>query len=77
MTNREWKLLKYILLCSTIRHLYQSKQLTNILHRLGHSEPYGFGLEVETALAEAIDDVSSFLTPQVATGEDNEVFMLR
>ena len=32
------------------------------------------GLEVETVLAEAIDDVSSSLTPQIATGEDNEVF---
>ena len=74
MTNGEWKLPKHILLCSTIRHLYRSKQLTNILHRLGHSESYDFGLEVETALAEAIDDVSSFLTPQIATGEDNEVF---
>ena len=74
MTNGEWKLPKNILLCSTIRHLYRSKQLTNILHRLGHSESHDFGLEVETALAEAIDDVSSFLTPQIATGEDNEVF---
>ena len=41
---------------------------------MGHSESYDFGLEVETALAEAIDDVSSFRTPQIATGEDNEVF---
>ena len=74
MTNGEWKLPKHILLCSTIRHLYRSKQLTNILHRLGHSESYDFGLEVETALAEVIDDISSFLTPQIATGDDNEVF---
>ena len=74
MTNGEWKLSKCILLCSIIRHLYRSKQLTNILHRLGHSESYDFGFEVETALAEAIDDVSSFLTVQIATGEDSEVF---
>ena len=74
VTNGEWKIPKHILLCSTIRHLYRSKQLTNILHRLGHSESYDFGLEVETALAEAINDVSSFLAPQIATGEDSEVF---
>ncbi|KAG1660362.1 UDP-glucuronosyltransferase 2B33 [Nymphon striatum] len=74
VTNGEWKLPKHILLCSTIRHLYRSNQLTNILHRLGHWESYYFGLEVETALAEAIDDVSSSLTPQITTGEDNEVF---
>ncbi|KAG1668503.1 hypothetical protein GQR58_017845 [Nymphon striatum] len=74
VTNGEWKLPKHILLCSTIRHQYRSKQLTNILHRLGHCESYDFGLEVETALAEAIDDVSSSLTPQIATGEDNKVF---
>ncbi|XP_068233918.1 uncharacterized protein [Palaemon carinicauda] len=74
VTKGEWKLPKHILLCSTIRHLYRSKQLTNILHRLGHSESYDFGLEVETALAEAIDDVSSSLTPQIAIGEDNVVF---
>ncbi|KAG1715023.1 ABC transporter C family member 8 [Nymphon striatum] len=73
VTNGEWKLPKHILLCSTIRHLYRSNQLTNILHRLGHWESYYFGLEVETTLAEAIDDDSS-LTPQITTGEDNEVF---
>ncbi|KAG1685366.1 hypothetical protein GQR58_009094 [Nymphon striatum] len=74
VTNGEWKLPKHILLCSTIRHLYRSNQLTNILHRLGHWESYYFGLEVETALAEAIDDVSSSLTPQITTVEDNGVF---
>ena len=41
---------------------------------MGHSGSYDFGLEVETALEEAIDDSSSFLTPQIATGEDNEIF---
>ena len=76
MTNGEWKLPEHILLCSTVCHLYRSKQLTNILHRLGHSKSYDFGLEVETALAEAIGDVSSFLTPQIATGEDNDVFFV-
>ncbi|KAG1674363.1 hypothetical protein GQR58_015101 [Nymphon striatum] len=44
------------------------------VEKLSHWESYYFDLEVETALAEAIDDVSSSLTPQITTGEDNEVF---
>ena len=41
---------------------------------MGLSESYDFGLEAEAALAEAINDVSSFLTTHIATGEDNKVF---
>ena len=37
---------------------------------LGHSESYDFGLEVETALAKALDEVSTHLTPQIVTGEE-------
>ena len=67
---------KHILLCTTVRHLYRSKQLTTILSRLGHCETYDFGLEIETALAKALDEVSTTLTPQIVTGEGNEVFHL-
>ena len=74
VTSGRWKLPKHILLCTTIRHLYRNRQLTTILNRLGHCETYDFGLELETALADALDKVSSFLTPQIAIGEDNEVF---
>ena len=56
------------------RHLYRSKQLTTILSRLGLCETYDFGLELETALAKAPDEVSTSLTPQVITGEGNKVF---
>lgn len=45
-----------------------------MLNKLGHCESYDFSLELETALTEALDKVSSSLTPQFATGEDNEVF---
>ncbi|EDO31951.1 predicted protein [Nematostella vectensis] len=55
-TNGEWKLPKHILLCTTIRHLYRSKQLTTIISRLGHCETYDFGLELETAVAKALDE---------------------
>jgi hypothetical protein len=54
--------------------LFRSKQLTKILHRLGHSDTYDFGLEMETALAKAPDEVSTYLTPQIVTGEGIVVF---
>ena len=34
------------------------------------------GLKLETALAKAVDDVSTSLTPQIITGESNDVFYL-
>lgn len=74
VTKGTWKLPKHILLCTTIRHLYRSRQLTTILSRLGHCETYDFGLELETALAKALDEVSTSLTPQIITGEGNNVF---
>ena len=64
---------KHILLCTTIRHLYHSKQLTSILHKPGHSESYDFGLELETAMTKAITEVSTYLAPQI-TCEANVVF---
>jgi len=73
VSDGKWKLPKHILLCVTVRHLFRSKQL-NILHRLGHSESYDYGLELETALANALDEVSTYLTPQIITGEGNLLF---
>lgn len=74
VSDGKWKLPKHILLCVTVRHLFRSKQLTTILNRLGHSETYNFGLEMETALTKALDDVSTHLTPQILTGDGNVVF---
>ena len=74
VSEGEWKLPKHILLCMTVRHLFRSKQLTTILHRLGHSQNYSFGLELETAQAKALDEVSTHLTPQIVTVEGNSVF---
>lgn len=74
VTEGKWILPKHVLLCETVRHLFRSKQLTKILHRLGHSESYDFGLELETALAKAMDEVSTHLTPQIVTGKGNIVF---
>ena len=61
---------------TTIRHFHRSKQLTTILCRLGHCESYDFSLELETALAKAIDESSTLLTPQIVQGEGNKVFHL-
>ena len=38
--NGEWKLPKHVLICLTIRQLYRSKQLTQIMSRMGHCESY-------------------------------------
>jgi len=63
-----------LLLCTTIRHLYRSKRLINIVNRLGHCVTYDFCLEHENALLKAIEGASTSLTPQIITGENNVVF---
>ena len=50
------------------------KQLKTTLHRRGHSDSYDFGLELETVLAKAQVEVSTYLMPQIVTGEGNIVF---
>ena len=74
VTGGKWRLPKHILLCVTIRHLFRSRQFTTILNKLGHCETYNFALELETDLAKALDEVSSFHTPQILTGDANLVF---
>ena len=60
--------------CLTIRHLYRSKQLTQILNRMGNCESYEYSLEVETALAETLDNTSTHITPHIVIGDSNLVF---
>jgi hypothetical protein len=74
VTNGRWKLSKHMFLCTTVHHLYRSKKLTTILHRLGHCESYDFGLELETAMAKAVDEQSTYLTPSIICGAGNAVF---
>ena len=52
----------------------ETKKLITMLSRLGHSETYDFGLEIETALVKAIAQQSLNVTPPLHTGEANEVF---
>ena len=47
----------------TLRHLYRSKHLTTTLSSLVHCESYDFGLELETALAKAVDAFPHFHSP--------------
>ena len=44
------------------------------MNRLGQCESYDFGLELKTAPAKAIDEVSTKLTPQITPGDRNEVY---
>lgn len=70
--NAEWKFPKHILLCASVHHLYLSKQLTTILQKLGHYELYYFGLELQTAMAKTTDEVSTFLSLAIITGDGKE-----
>ena len=64
-TGDHWKLPKHILVCMTLRHLFRSSQVNTLMNRLGHAETYSFSLELETALAHALEEESSVLTPQI------------
>ena len=56
--------------------MHRNKKLITMLSRLGHSETYDFGLEMETALAKAIAEQSLNVTPQIFIGEANKVFRM-
>ena len=56
---------KHIVMCMTLRHLFRSDKLSTLINKLGHAESYSFLLELETALATALDEASSLLTPQL------------
>ena len=40
-------------------------KLSMLMNQLGHSESYFFSLELETALAEALEQADIILTPQI------------
>ena len=64
-TIGQWKLSKQIFLCIAICNLYRSKQLATILPRLGHIDCPDFGLELETAMAKALDENAADLTHNI------------
>ena len=53
-----------------LRHMYRSKQLTTLLNHLGHCESHSFSLEVETAIAKAVEQASSLLSSQIVRQPD-------
>ena len=64
-TNGTWKLPKHVLLVMCLRHLFRSKSLITLLNRFGHCESYDFSLELETALAEAVESSSPLLSSTI------------
>jgi hypothetical protein len=64
-TNGNWKLPKHILLCMTLRHMFRSEELITLLNRFGHAENNSFAVELETALATALQQASNLLTAQI------------
>jgi hypothetical protein len=74
VTKGEWKLPKHILLCMTLHHLFRSKNLLTVLNRLGHCENYSFAMELETAIAVALDQTSSLLTRRIVKSPGNILF---
>ncbi len=69
-TNGEWKLPKHVLICMTLRHLFRSEKLITFFNRMGHCESYSFSLELETALAKAIEETSSVLSTSIIRNPD-------
>ena len=65
VTNGKWKMPKHVLLGMTLRHLFRSAELIRLLNRLGQCENYSFLLELETAIAQAVENTSSLLSVSI------------
>ena len=64
-TNGIWKLPKHIGLCVSLRHLFRSKELITLMNRFGHCENYAFALEMETAIATAVQMKENLLSQKI------------
>ena len=71
VSGAELKLLKHVLLRVSIKHLFRSAPSSPRWYWCGHSYSYAFGLELDTVLAKAQVKLSTYLTPQIVTGESN------
>lgn len=65
VTGGEWKMPKHVLMCMTLRHLFRSAELITLINRFGHCENYSFTLELETAIAKAVNETSDLLSLQI------------
>ena len=63
VTKGQWKLPKHKLVCTSKTSVEKSR--TTMLNRLGHSEVDRFILELEMAIAKALQESSSFLSAQL------------
>ena len=64
-TKGPWSLQKHYPLCMTLGTSPGVSKLSMLMNQLGHSESYFFSLELETALAEALEEADIILTPQI------------
>ena len=72
VSEAEWKLPKHVLLCVSVRQF-----CSEVLKQLTAIEAWPFRelcLELETVLAKAQVKVSTYLMPQIVTGEGNVGF---
>ena len=49
----------------SLRHYFRSAKLSILINKLRHSESYSFSLQLETALAEALEEAHTILTLQI------------
>ena len=49
----------------SLRQLFRSAELVNLMNKLGHVENYSYILEVETAIAQAVQQTSALLPASV------------
>ena len=61
---------KHILLGMALKHLFRNAEVITILNRLGHVTDYCFILELESALAKALDETSYILGHNIVRNPD-------
>ena len=64
-TYGQWDQPKHILLGMTLRYLFRSAEIINVMKKLGYSTDYSFVLEFETAIAKRIHQSSNLLSPLI------------
>ena len=74
-TSGKWAMPKHILLCMSLRHMFRSKELITLINKFGHCESYSFSLELETAIAKAVQHSASMLPKSIVRQpQGNSVF---
>jgi hypothetical protein len=66
-TRSRWKLPKHLLLAMSLRHLTGSAQIITMINRYGHCRSYSQIMEVETAMAQQIQQEYTLLPCNIST----------